>query len=530
MHASKLGSRTLEVPATAPHDLSLIGETSFVSPEAQVQRTVELLGAGAVMVVVPPPVATLRGRLAERLDDLVERELGARGAPSPFLSEWSAMPDDVEERLADQLFRARTVGATGIAIAFGTLAAIARPALTPEDSALLRVLERSARTVPLVVMLDDGDASAAGYPEPIALGHMLGGEPQRRITSADVLASTDVLVGTAEGESAGRGAARAEAAEVERAELVETAVDAPVAEAMLPAPERARRRATAGVPVSGPSDYWRSWAIALSAARGPQPPGAFERLFIESYVPLASAIASGVDDPRAHRAHDEFRDGFDQSYADAFATFGASSRRPRLVMDAFDVASKQARMHNARTSHVLVVDAMRYDLGCLVRDRLAERAAGVASLLSESILWSALPTTTFRQLETLARGMEALRAPVPEEASESLRGRSAEIVRRLRVGSRELHKLDVVPSMLGALSDPGIATSPTHVVEALEGIASSVADSLVRHVATLPPRALLLVLGDHGFRVDKRGHVSDGGASPEEVLVPCLAYVTADLH
>ena len=103
-------------------------------------------------------------------------------------------------------------------------------------------------------------------------------------------------------------------------------------------------------------------------------------------------------------------------------------------------------------------------------------------------------------------------------------------MRRLRVGSRELYKLDVVPSMLGALSDPGIGTSPTHVVEALEGIASSVADALVRHLATLPPRTLLLVLGDHGFCVDKRGHVSDGGASPEEVLVPCFAYLTADLH
>ena len=65
---------------------------------------------------------------------------------------------------------------------------------------------------------------------------------------------------------------------------------------------------------------------------------------------------------------------------------------------------------------------------------------------------------------------------------------------------------------------------------AMEGIASSVADALVRHLATLPPRTLLLVLGDHGFCVDKRGHVSDGGASPEEVLVPCLAYLTADLH
>ncbi len=513
MHAPKhqpTTPTTRELAFTAPHDRALAGETTFVSPEAQVQRTAELLGAGAVVVVVPPPAVAVRGRLAERLDDLIERELGARGAPSPFLNEWSAMPDEVEERLGDQLFRARTVGATGIAIAMGTLAGITRRGvLTPEDSALLAVLESATRSVPLVLMLDDGDVGVKGFGEPVAL--------------ASLLARSGESESESESESQ---SSREPPLETESCEVVETAVDAPVA----PVIERARRRATAGVPVSGPSDYWRTWAIALAAARGPQPLGAFERLFVESYMPLANAIASGVDDPRALRAHDEFRDGFEQSYADAFATFGASSRRPRLVMDAFDVASKQARMHNARTSHLLVVDAMRYDLGCLVRDRLAERAAGLASLISESLLWSALPTTTFRQLETLARGMEALRAPAPEEASESLRGRSAETVRRLRVGSRELYKLDVVPSMLGALADPAISSGPAQLVEALDGIASSVADSLVRHVATLPPRTLLLVLGDHGFCVDKRGHVADGGASPEEVLVPCFAYLTADLH
>jgi hypothetical protein len=177
-----------------------------------------------------------------------------------------------------------------------------------------------------------------------------------------------------------------------------------------------------------------------------------------------------------------------------------------------------------------VVDAMRHDLGCLVRDQMAARAAGTASLTSESLLWSALPTTTYRQLETLARGMEALRAPASEEGSESLRGRTAETVRRMRVGSRELYKLDVVPSMLSALPDPTVGSGPAHVVAALEDIATSVADALLRHIETLPPRTLLLVLGDHGFTIDRRGQITHGGATPEEVLVPCLAYLVGELH
>src|SRR5262249_45387299 len=133
---------------------------------------------------------------------------------------------------------------------------------------------------------------------------------------------------------------------------------------------RESRRVTAGVPVSGPKDAWRSWAIALAGARGPQPLAAFERLFAESYVPLANAIAAGLDDPRALPAYDDFRRSFERSYTDAFNAFGATNRRPRLVMDAYDIASKQARLSNARSSHVLVVDSMRFDLGCLVRDAL----------------------------------------------------------------------------------------------------------------------------------------------------------------
>jgi hypothetical protein len=530
-------------PGHAPLD----GELAFVSPEAQVQRTAELLGAGAIVVEVPSPPASLRGKLAEHLDEMIERALRVHGAPSPYLATWGSMPDEAAARLADQLFRARTVGATGIAVAMGSLARIAAPALSPEDSAALRALAQATPSAPLAVLIDDGDARTGGYGEPVALDALLRAA---RAASVDHGSRDDANEANeaTEAPTAAVDDAQRGAPAPEPLDLTETAVDAPVAEKTGPeittvppppapldviktvARDAARRRATAGVPRSGPSDFWRSWAIALSAARGPQPLASFERLFVESYMPLANAVAEGLDDPRAIRAHDEFRDGFERTYADAFATFGATGRRPRLVMDAFDVAVKQARLHNARATHVLVVDAMRHDIGCVVRDQMAGRAAGTVSLTSESLLWSALPTTTHRQLETLARGMDALRAPGVEESSESLRGRSAETVRRLRVGSRELYKLDVVPAMLGALPDPTVGPSAAHVVAALTEIGVSVADAILRHVETLAPRTLLLVLGDHGFTVDRKGRVTHGGATPEEVLVPCLAYLVGDLH
>ncbi len=542
--------------ARATHAPPLAGRIAFASPEAQVQRTAELLGEGAVVVTIPPLPATMRGHLAEHLEEHLERELAVRGVPSPYLAAWSAMPDDAEERLADQLFRARTTGATGIALAMGSIAAAACPALTPEDSATLRWLARATTHAPLVVLLDDADTFACGYDAPVALGALLARASARTTATAlapiEAPAAEDVpdvsdVVADALGETMNadadadvfdgtklpdvhEDAADAVADDAQTANETDVAAidEAPVVVAPAPEPApRGRARATIGVPVAGPNDYWRSWALALGAVRGPLPLAAFERLFSESYVPLANAIAAGLDDPRAVRAYDEFRRTFERAYTDAFATFGATNRRPRLVMDAYDVASKQGRLHNARASHVLVIDSMRWDLGALVRDAVMAKAPGTASLTSEGVLWSALPTTTLRQLETFARGMDALRAPAADDPQESLRGRSAEVVRRLRVGSRELYKLDLVPAMLGALGDEPGADA---VVAALDEVASAVADSVVRHLETLPPRTLLFITGDHGFTVDRRGRILHGGASPEEVLVPAQAWLVGELH
>ena len=68
------------------------------------------------------------------------------------------------------------------------------------------------------------------------------------------------------------------------------------------------------------------------------------------------------------------------------------------------------------------------------------------------------------------------------------------------------------------------------VVHGFDDIAETVADALVHHVGSLQPRTLLLVLGDHGFSVDRRGGITQGGASPEEVLVPGYAWLVGELH
>src|SRR5262249_15671402 len=122
---------------------------------------------------VPPPQHEVRGRLGEVVEELVERELARMGAPSPYLAAWSAMPEDAQARLADQLFRVRTIGATGLAIALGSLRAVATPILTPHDSARLGWVGDATTDAPLVLLVDDADLMMPGYAAPLPLGSLL---------------------------------------------------------------------------------------------------------------------------------------------------------------------------------------------------------------------------------------------------------------------------------------------------------------------------------------------------------------------
>ena len=279
----------------------------------------------------------------------------------------------------------------------------------------------------------------------------------------------------------------------------------------------------AGASIAKDDEPWRHWALQLTAARGPQPIMVLERIFLESYLPLANALSAGLEDVRAKSARDEFRAAFSKSYTDACPTFGATGKRPKMVLDAIDLAHKSARLHGARGAHVLVVDGMRADVGAIVKKRCLEVVASRAKLTDEILLWSALPTTTPRQLLTLARGVDALRLPPEDDVeTDTLRGRTADVVRRIRVGSRDVFKLDLVEAR--------VREAQGQVLDALPAIGLAAGDVVGRHAVSLPPRSLLFVCGDHGFSVERDGSTRQGGASPEEVLVSAFALLVGDLH
>ncbi len=555
-------------------DAPLLPRARF-APAHERDAACERLASSMALVVRVSVGPSARGRLSDVIDEAIERELDARGSAPPGIGASS----DADAALSDQLFRARRVGAMGLAIALGPLRAAtsARGAVEPEDSATLRFWASATCERPVWLFLDASDAVTSAYGDPVSLATVLADTraheshesyesresydsepdtspppppaeatatppaaiPNARLTAnaegasdedSDVDAAAAVVV-HADADAIADSAPNvdpAATADFPADEAQTDATQAPVAaRPPLAKPSELSARHTSGAAIADADDAWRAWALSLSAARGPQPLAAFERLFARDYMPLADAIARGLDEPRALHAHDEFRRTFARAYADACPAFAVTGKRPRMVMDAHDIAARIARLHGARTTQLLLVDAMRFDVGTRVKEGVCRALGAQASLTDELILWSALPTTTARQLETLQRGADALRAPSPdsERDTDPLRGRTAEVIRRVRVGSRDLYKLDVVEARVRELGSQA-ATA----LAALDDIADSAAEAIARHAHAQKPRTLLFVFGDHGFTFDRGGVASHGGASPEEVLVPAFALLVGDVH
>ena len=107
-------------------------------------------------------------------------------------------------------------------------------------------------------------------------------------------------------------------------------------------------------------------------------------------------------------------------------------------------------------------------------------------------MWSVLPTTTGVQLDAIVRGEDALRAPShPERETSIIRGRSLDVLRRMRLGHRDAVKLDLLE---GRLRDAGVPER-----ERLDALAAEVTPILARYIESSPTRALVVVAGDHGF-------------------------------
>jgi len=279
---------------------------------------------------------------------------------------------------------------------------------------------------------------------------------------------------------------------------------------------------------AGPPVDWRGFANDLALARGPKPLTFVERLFMTRYVPLLEAIARGEADESAGRIAEQWADDFARSYTEGFSALRVTGKRPRMVLDAPQLASQVARLHGAKSTHLVLVDAMRFDIGMRVHDRMCEALTSQATCTERLLLWSALPTTTPVQLDLLAHGPEGLAnlSPPSDQEEPGLRGRASPTLRRIKLGGRDVLKLDLVQARLPEAGPP--------LSDRLDALADEVAAVVAAHARNLPPRSLMLVFGDHGFCMESSGAGTSagtwGGARPEEVLVPGFAWLIGDVH
>ncbi len=498
------------------------GEFRFVSREEAVRLRGALESARLLFVALPEVGPGSRGRLSEVIDDAIEQALRDRGGAMPGIGASS----DRDAALSDQLYRIRKIGRVGLAIDVGPLGALvdACGALDPDDAAALRFLAESTRDRPMVLLLDtrNTEVRAYGPPQPLALTLV----PMTTNTAAS-------------------GSERLP-------EVTPTPVSAPRPIVRRPPPMRVVENPDP-TPPPAPRMY-----VSIERAEEPNiaeqlkhaierlgevtrttPLSALERAFTEGYVPLRAALlderlgVAGIGKAEARVLCAQFASTFARAYAEALPAFGVTGRHPRMIFELFDLAQRCARVHGARSTHVVLVDALRYDLGKRVRDRLSRDLARQAVCVEEHALWAILPTTTGVQLDALVRGEDALRAPArPERETSIIRGRSLDVLRRTRLGHRDVVKLDLLE---GRLRDAGAGERTR-----LDALADEIAPIVGRYITQNKPRAMVVIAGDHGFAFGDPDEARDekaatpparqGGGSPDEVFVPFQCWLVGGVH
>jgi hypothetical protein len=531
---------------------------------------------------------TSAGKLGAALDDAVEAALALRGAVPPAVD----VDADAESTLRDRLLRVRALDRPGLAVLLPRLARLAdqEDRLDAADSAALMTWIDASARAPVALLFDEADRSVRAL-APVELSQLVDGPPEMSAPDApravapsqscdptpsalpfatvldagpaDIDATRATLPGIAAEDDAPTPLVPAvhihepdddedlldPQDEEPTQALVAPLVAPPSPAAAAPAPPgRAAERLPAtplhAAKAAHPSEEaaptaaqrvvsaaeWRTLAVELDAARGPKPARQIDRLFVTRYQPLLAAVARGEVDATVRGIVEAWRQSFEHSYKDGFAALRLTGKRPPMVLDAPEIAAKLGRLNGARSVKLLLVDAMGFDLGERVMARLGRELTGRALCVERLLLWSALPSTTPMQMSLLARGPDGLRdaPPTSEREPDISRGRALTTLRRERIGARELLKLDVVEARLRS-SGPGYD-------ERLDAIADEVAPVVARCAATLPPRTLLFVFGDHGFRLpasaDGRstGPATQGEASPEEIIVPGYALLTGGVH
>ena len=176
----RTGQKLGQVVSFGPDHAFMMTEAAFETLPNSVGANVWFVGAesrekllssseteGWLPVRVLVPGTRGRGRLGVVLEESIEKILELRGACPPGIAACA----DSDASLSDQLYRARLLGAPGLALAIERLESIANHAgaLDAEDSAVLRWWVMTARERPLRIYFDSRDESLGIYTAPTHL-------------------------------------------------------------------------------------------------------------------------------------------------------------------------------------------------------------------------------------------------------------------------------------------------------------------------------------------------------------------------
>lgn len=545
--AAPLVTRILHLPITSDAE-------AFVTAAHASERALVHLGN---------PGSEHRGSLDRFVVEGIEAELGRLGAAPPG---WR-YDEGLESIASDQLYRARLLGHSGLALRFDSLGALAdaEGQLGAEDSRTIRRLVSLAEREPLQLYLPQrcAELQIIGDPEPLgawlprsiepgrvasieydAPGSLAGSEASLEHSATTTLLPPriEAFVGHDEtpmppsvtfdaepdtspppavalsasepttAPDAGTSAAERATAPALDEEATPRSKALDVTPATSPVAPHARGEAQPARVEADRIQRCATWAAQLQGMSGPKVHGSIEKAFITTYLPLSREIAAGVAPPEAAAAAKRWAEGFAQGYASAFRQLGSRPRRPMMVKDVVDVGVRWLGQHHARQCQLLLVSAMRFDVGQRLNEKLEERLGQGAVCADQCVLWTALPSNSDSQQLAEPGGVRRPRDSRPS---------SPPAIEPLRVGNRSLFKLDHLPNELSRSGEPA--------TERLERVARELCDVIVPWMLEQPPETLMVLFGDHGFHWQAHAGGTSaaqcGGALPEQVLVPASAWL-----
>ncbi|MDA8147114.1 MAG: DUF6079 family protein [Thermaerobacter sp.] len=197
----------------------------------------------------------------------------------------------------------------------------------------------------------------------------------------------------------------------------------------------------------------------------------------------------------------------------AFARFLRRGQTGRTLADVLRLPRERWFPAAPAGLFLVLLDGARYDTW----PPLLEPCAGAFRVLRQGLAWAALPTVTATQLDRAGAALKV--EVVPCE------GCGADLAaldnRELAPGRAVLAKFDLV--------DRRLHDSRADYAAFLEELTLAARRDLVPFLDGLPPRAVVLLTADHGFRENPAFPGADphatprylhGGDTPEEVLVP----------